>query len=53
MQYPTIGYDIQILDMISKYIMRKAFAVWLQAVGSESALQRLQEATGSPPTILE
>ena len=42
-----------VLDMISKYIMRKAFAVWLQAVGSESALQRLQEATGSPPTILE
>ena len=38
------------LDMVSKYIMRKAFAVWLQAVGSEAALQRLKQAGG---TILE
>ena len=39
-----------IKDMMDLYIMRKAFAVWLQAVGSEKALERLQKATESIPT---
>ncbi|QDZ18774.1 hypothetical protein HOP50_02g12780 [Chloropicon primus] len=33
-----------ITNMVSIYIMRKAFAVWLQAVGSEKALERLKVA---------
>ena len=40
-----------ITDMVSVYIMRKAFAVWLQAVGSEKALERLKVAGVHRATI--
>ena len=36
-----------VLDLIDIYVMRKAFAVWLQAVGSEKALERLKIARSS------